>query len=111
MRMTPLTEESSRQSGMPLSPPPALSTQQTQQPTAEQVDSAPVEVEPRPNRNVLRRTSLAALNRFGRNRASTVTGAAPTLSAVEERRENEYGSQVVDVLDVIGKAINILLPS
>jgi hypothetical protein len=61
----------------------------------------------------LRRTSQAALNRFSRNRASTVSGAPPTLSSQEqqrqdeerlqEQRKNEYGSHVVDVLDVIGK--------
>jgi hypothetical protein len=58
------------------------------------------------------------MNRFSRNRASTVTGAPPTLSAQEELKEqqeqqaNEYGSHVVDVLDVIGKirphTINII---
>jgi hypothetical protein len=44
------------------------------------------------------------LNRFSRNRASTVTGAPPTLATQEEQQPaNEYGSHVVDVLDVIGK--------
>jgi hypothetical protein len=52
---------------------------------------------------VLRRTSQAALNRFSRNRASTVSGGPPTFEAKKEQPINEYGSHVVDVLDVIGK--------
>jgi hypothetical protein len=53
------------------------------------------------------------LNRFSRNRASTVSGAPQSLNSQErqrqdkerlqEQRKNEYGSHVVDVLDVIGK--------
>ena len=57
----------------------------------------------------LRRTSQAAMNRFSRNRASTVTGAPPTLGnqkakEEEEQRANEYKPHMVDVLDVIGKS-------
>jgi hypothetical protein len=50
-------------------------------------------------RNILRRTSEAAMNTFSRSRASTVSGAPP-----EPDPSNEYGPRVVDVLDVIGKA-------
>lgn len=104
MRMTPLAEESSRQVAMP----PAPLTLDTQQPTPEQVEPPAAEAAPQPHRNMLRRTSLAMLKPFGRGRASTVTGAAPTLAEEEEERANEYGSQVVDVLDVIGKAIGMI---
>jgi hypothetical protein len=92
-----LTEESSHQNPMPVSPE-ELTTVQT---VDEQLQPPPPALA-RP-RNLLRRTSQAALNRFSRNRASTVTGAPPTLEANQERPVNEYGSHVVDVLDVIGK--------
>lgn len=92
MRMMPLTEESSHQS--PISPIPQ--------------DHVPDQIEPPPAAtrapNRLRRTSHAAMNRFSRNRASTISGAVPTLSAQRDDRA-EYGPHVVDMLDVIGKTI------
>lgn len=97
MRMMPVTEESSHQ--IPIPP-------RSQEPVAQ--DHCPEQIEPPPAaaraQNRLRRTSQAALNRFSRNRASTVTGAAPTLSAQQDQRA-EYGPHVVDMLDVIGKAL------
>lgn len=111
-RMMPLTEESSRQSPAALSPP-AIDPNETIEQDFERPDhlEAPPAVARPAGR--LRRTSQAALNRFSRNRASTVSGAPPTLSSQEqqrqdeerlqEQRKNEYGSHVVDVLDVIGK--------
>ena len=48
----------------------------------------------------MRRRSEAALNRFSRNRASTVSGSAP----MAENGIREYEPHVVDVLDVIGKS-------
>lgn len=52
------------------------------------------------SRNMWRRTSDAALNRFSRNRASTVSGppAAPEPCS-------EYDSRLVDILDTIGTAV------
>lgn len=95
MRMMPVSEESNQPSPMP--PPQVVDFQ----PTAEHAEPSP----PRPvSQNVLRRTSQAALNRFHRNRASTVTGVVPTISQ-QRQQTNEYGPQVVDVLDVIGKAL------
>lgn len=88
--------------------PPAPLALDTQQPTPEQVELPPAEAAPQPHRSMLRRTSLAALNPFGRGRASTVTGAAPTIAEQADPRANEYGSQVVDLLDVIGKAIGMI---
>lgn len=103
MRMMPVTEESSHQSPTTPSPVAIIPSRETRS------DSEPLDLEQgeapplaRPAGR-LRRTSQAALNRFTRNRATTVTGAAPTLSTQEEQRQNEYGSHVVDVLDVIGK--------
>lgn len=95
MRMMPVTEESSHRSPMP----PLSHGPETQDQCPEQIEQPPTAARA-PNR--LRRTSQAALNRFSRNRASTVTGAAPTLSAQDQRAE--YGPHVVDMLDVIGKA-------
>lgn len=96
MRMMPVTEESTQPSPMP--PPPQVVDFQ---PTAEHAEPSPQ----RPaSRNVLRRTSQAALNRFSRNRASTVTGIVP-MTSQQRQQTNEYGPQVVDVLDVIGKAL------
>lgn len=104
MRMMPVTEESSRPSLSATSPVPILPGQETatdsEQPVSEQSEAPPPVARPAGR---LRRTSQAALNRFSRNRASTVTGAPPTLSSQEEQAPNEYGSHVVDVLDVIGK--------
>lgn len=104
MRMVPLTEESSHQSPPASSPTAILPTAETEE-NGEQRDSNQIEAPPTVARppGRLRRTSQAALNRFTRNRASTVTGAAPTLSQQEDQRQDEYGSHVVDVLDVIGK--------
>lgn len=110
MRMLPVTEESSRASLSVTSPPPVQSAQENggdyfQQPPTEQPE-APAAVARPPGR--LRRTSQAALNRFSRNRASTVTGAPSTLPTQEEQQvPNEYGSHVVDVLDVIGKLCEV----
>jgi hypothetical protein len=103
IRMMPVTEESSHRSPIPPSPVAILPGQEIHS-DGEQLDPEQGEIPPAarpPGR--LRRTSQAALNRFSRNRASTVTGAAPTLGTQEEQRQNEYGSHVVDVLDVIGK--------
>ena len=104
MRMMPVTEESSHRSPAPPSPAAILPGQETQS-YCEQLDPEQGEIPPAlarpPGR--LRRTSQVALNCFTRNRAGTVTGAAPTLGTQEEHLQNEYGSQVVDVLDVIGK--------
>jgi hypothetical protein len=103
MRMRPVTEES-HQIPTPTSPAPILPAHGTQSdadlPGSEQLEPSPAVARPAGR---LRRTSQAALNRFSRNRASTVTGAAPALNSQDEQRENEYGSHVVDVLDVIGK--------
>lgn len=52
------------------------------------------------SRNMWRRTSDAALNRFSRNRASTVNGPP----AVPEPC-SEYDSRLVDILDCIGTAV------
>lgn len=87
-----LTEESSHQSPIPLS----------LQETADEHLQPPPPALTRPSRNLLRATSQAALNRFSRNRASTVSGA-PRLEADNAPVKNEYGAHVVDVLDVIGK--------
>ncbi|KAM0093335.1 hypothetical protein ACP6JD_003275 [Aspergillus fumigatus] len=59
----------------------------------------------RGSRNVLRRTSEAALNRFSRNRASTVNGAVP-VTPPPNPDVNEYHPHMVDVLDVIGNWVN-----
>ncbi|CAG8119525.1 unnamed protein product [Penicillium salamii] len=110
-RMMPVTEESSRPSLSVTSPPPVESGRENggdyfQAPEGEQPE-APAAVARPPGR--LRRTSQAALNRFSRNRASTVTGAPPTMSTQkEEEPANEYGSHVVDVLDVIDPEVSAL---
>ncbi|KAJ5562781.1 hypothetical protein N7535_002773 [Penicillium sp. DV-2018c] len=109
MGMMPVTEESSHQSPTPTSPAPILYAHRTRSdvdlPESGRVQPPPVV--PRPVGR-LRRTSQAALNRFSRNRASTVSGAAPTLNSQNEERENEYGSHVVDVLDVIDPEVSAL---
>ncbi|KAJ5958376.1 uncharacterized protein N7479_005526 [Penicillium vulpinum] len=109
MRMMPVTEESSHQSPAPPSPVAILPGQKAQS-DCEQLDPEQLEAPPALARPAgrLRRTSQAALNRFTRNRASTVTGAAPTPNIEEEQRENEYGSHVVDVLDVIDPEVSAL---
>lgn len=70
-------------------------------PTLELVRPAPVPEQPKDGnrKNVLRRTSEAALNRLSRNRAQTVGGPSPR----PEIDAREYDSHLVDVLDVIGK--------
>ncbi|KAJ5836768.1 hypothetical protein N7447_002794 [Penicillium robsamsonii] len=109
MRMKPVTEESSHQSPTPTSPAAILLGREIHS-DSEQLDPEQVQAPPALARPAgrLRRTSQAALNRFTRNRASTVTGAAPTLSTQEEQRQNEYGSHVVDVLDVIDPEVSAL---
>lgn len=97
--MMPLSEESSHQSPMPLTPVEGVD----QQHAPEHIKPPPAALERPGSRNVLRRTSQAALNRFSRNRASTVAGAPLTLATQEDQRRSEYAPQVVDVLDVIGK--------
>ncbi|KAF4276181.1 hypothetical protein KXW14_003616 [Aspergillus fumigatus] len=61
----------------------------------------------RGSRNVLRRTSEAALNRFSRNRASTVNGAVP-VTPPPNPDVNEYHPHMVDVLDVIDPEVAAL---
>ncbi|GIC89761.1 DUF2985 domain-containing protein [Aspergillus udagawae] len=61
----------------------------------------------RESRNVLRRTSEAALNRFSRNRASTVNGAVP-VTPPPNPNINEYHPHMVDVLDVIDPEVAAL---
>ncbi|OOQ91217.1 integral membrane protein [Penicillium brasilianum] len=100
-----LTEESSHQSPMPLSPEEELSTQRTGE---DQLQPPPPALARPASRNVLRRTSQAALNRFSRNRASTVSGGPPTFEASKAQPVNEYGSHVVDVLDVIDPEVSAL---
>ncbi|KAJ5317815.1 hypothetical protein N7508_002323 [Penicillium antarcticum] len=116
-RMMPLSEESSRQSPAALSPPAIDHDQTTEQDfeRPDQLEAPPAVARPAGR---LRRTSQAALNRFSRNRASTVSGAPPTLSSqeqqrqdeerLEEQRKKEYGSHVVDVLDVIDPEVSAL---
>lgn len=109
MRMMPLSEESSRHS--PIAPLPGSSEAQDfvpeNEPASSEAQRPPVT---QPGR--LRRTSQAALSRFSRNRASTVTGVPPTLENTgnndQENRANEYGSHVVDVLDVIDPEVSAL---
>jgi len=103
IRMMPLSEESSHQSPMQLTP----REDQYEQHAPENLQ-VPAPVLERPgSRNVLRRTSQAALNRFSRNRASTVSGAPSTLASQDQQRRSEYAPQVVDVLDVIGKLLHL----
>ncbi|KAL4980162.1 hypothetical protein BDW66DRAFT_125764 [Aspergillus desertorum] len=58
----------------------------------------------RDNRSAVRRRSEAALNRFSKNRASTVSGTAP----MTEKGLREYEPHVVDVLDVIDPEVSAL---
>lgn len=95
-RMMSLTEESSHQSPVATTPPAVLKGEQH---APELLEPAPAALEPTQTLSMLRRTSQAAINRFTRNRASTVTGAPPA----DDQRASEYGPHVVDVLDVIGK--------
>lgn len=90
--MFPLTEEA------PQSP---IATSPTQGTDAHLL--APPPAVPRgDSSNIWRRTSEAALSRFSRNRASTVSGASPELP---RDRASEYDPRMVDVLDVIGKSL------
>ncbi|KAL4925404.1 uncharacterized protein BDV17DRAFT_294464 [Aspergillus undulatus] len=77
-------------------------------PTSEFARPAPVPTQPppqaMPRRNLLRRTSEAAINRLSRNRASTVSGSSPTARP----QPREYDSHVVDVLDVIDPEVSAL---
>ncbi|KAJ5586407.1 hypothetical protein N7450_006194 [Penicillium hetheringtonii] len=106
--MKPLREEASHQS--PTSPLPRPSEARDTVPGDLGTADAPPVAQP----GRLRRTSQAALNRFSRNRASTVTGVPPTLDKSddnkdkEDNRPNEYGSHVVDVLDVIDPEVSAL---
>ncbi|KAJ5191748.1 Protein of unknown function DUF2985 [Penicillium cinerascens] len=104
IRMMPLSEESSHQSPRPLTPQRGASEQHA----PEHIEPPPPVLERPGSRNLLRRTSQAALNRFSRNRASTVSGVAPTLAMHEQQRRSEYAPQVVDVLDVIDPEISAL---
>ncbi|RDW78712.1 uncharacterized protein DSM5745_05564 [Aspergillus mulundensis] len=79
-------------------------------PTSEFVRPSPIpsqpleQPQPRDNRSAVRRKSEAALNRFSRNRASTVSGTAPMTG----NGIREYESHVVDVLDVIDPEVSAL---
>lgn len=106
--MFPLSEESSRHGSLQQ----GATAQDTSLSDSEQhapEHLAPPEPALQRPASRLRRSSQAALNRFSRNRASTVTGVPPTISMQktkqQEQAENEYGPHVVDVLDVIGKII------
>ncbi|KAL3474567.1 hypothetical protein BJX99DRAFT_176685 [Aspergillus californicus] len=77
----------------------------TRRPTSEFVRPAIVPTQPRAdNRSALRRTSEAALNRFSRNRAQTVSGSSPDPGP----GVREYDSHLVDVLDVIDPEVSAL---
>ncbi|KAL4870589.1 hypothetical protein BDV12DRAFT_165861 [Aspergillus spectabilis] len=91
--MHTLMEEPNTQSPIGARPPPP-----------NLVRPALVPTQPRDNKSVLRRTSEAALNRFSRKRATTVSGTTP-LPGTENR---EYDSHIVDVLDVIDPEVSAL---
>ncbi|KKK17186.1 hypothetical protein ARAM_007402 [Aspergillus rambellii] len=76
----------------------------SRRPFSEQFRPAPSPVQPRDNRNILRRTSVAALSRLSRNRAITVTGTSP----VPGMDGQEYDPHIVDVLDVIDPEVSAL---
>lgn len=104
--MLTLNEESSNQS--PIATTPSL--RQDDQLLAPPAPAASRPDRPsrpsRPNsRNLLRRTSEAALNTFSRNRASTVSGDGPP----QIDRSSEYDPRMVDVLDVIGMSHTVRL--
>ncbi|KAL4756913.1 uncharacterized protein BDW70DRAFT_120488 [Aspergillus foveolatus] len=77
-------------------------------PTSEFVRPSAQPTQPLPqlrdNKSAMRRRSEAALNRFSRNRASTVSGSAP----MTENGIREYEPHVVDVLDVIDPEVSAL---
>lgn len=87
----------------PSSPQSPIAELPSSQPFSTALLEPPPPVIPRRgSRNVLRRTSEAALNRFSRNRASTVNGAVP-VTPPPNPNVNEYHPHMVDVLDVIGE--------
>lgn len=81
---------------------------------SEKITVRPPPVVPRPRTgSLLRRTSQAAMNRFSRNRASTVNGPIPRVTDrehydrnEENDRSHEYDPDIVNVLDVIGKHVH-----
>ncbi|KAJ6155645.1 hypothetical protein N7470_006211 [Penicillium chermesinum] len=92
---------------------------------AEALDVPPATLQRPASRSRLRRTSQAAMRPFTRNRASTISGGnrastisggnrastisgAPSNDPIEERAEGEYGSHLVDVLDVIDPEVSAL---
>ncbi|EAW12611.1 uncharacterized protein ACLA_010370 [Aspergillus clavatus NRRL 1] len=102
MPMYSLKEESSS----PQSPVAEISSSQPF--VTEQLLQPTPPMAPRPgNRNMLRRTSEAALNRFSRNRASTVNGTM-SVTPPPNPDATEYRSQIVDVLDVIDPEVSAL---
>ncbi|KAJ6110013.1 hypothetical protein N7486_002248 [Penicillium sp. IBT 16267x] len=106
MRMNPVTEESWRN---PFPTPLAPGAQQPEPsvPAPEEIECE--EPQRRVPRNMLRRTSQAAMKPFTRNRASTVSGAPPpTVPENYEVGVDEYGPHMVDVLDVIDPEVSAL---
>lgn len=99
--MVPLTEVRTDQS-------PAAQDPSNRNSPDKLAAAEPHPVMPRPGR--LRRTSQAAMNRFSRNRASTVAGPVPRVTDFHDRdrddenssRPDEYDPHIVNVLDVIG---------
>ncbi|RLL99929.1 hypothetical protein CFD26_100903 [Aspergillus turcosus] len=78
------------------------------QPSAAALLEPPPPVIPRRgSRNVLRRTSEAALSRFSRNRSSTVSGTLP-VTPPSHPGVNEYHPQMVDILDVLDPEVAAL---
>ncbi|KAI9929807.1 hypothetical protein ASPWEDRAFT_167476 [Aspergillus wentii DTO 134E9] len=97
--MHPLAEESSNLS--PIASEPRRPT----------LDQPRPELSKQGSRNLLRRTSEAAINRISRNRASTITGASPpqaTRPGITDRSHTEYDPHIVDVLDVIDPEVSAL---
>ncbi|KAF3395780.1 hypothetical protein F1880_006776 [Penicillium rolfsii] len=99
-----LTEEDSSHQSPMLSPDEVPTVKNAE----EHLQPPPPAVARPASRNMLRRTSMAALNPFSRNRASTVSGAQPAHDTNNEQPVNEYGSQLVDVLDVIDPEVSAL---
>ncbi|KAF4163239.1 hypothetical protein CNMCM6936_001042 [Aspergillus lentulus] len=92
----------------PSSPQSPIAELPSSQPFSTALLEPPPPVIPRRgSRNVLRRTSEAALNRFSRNRASTVNGAVP-VTPPPNPNVNEYHPHMVDVLDVIDPEVAAL---
>lgn len=108
MRMSTVAEATSTQSPAVRTTQPQGEANTQQNETmddlaAEALDVPPAALQRPGSRSRLRRTSQAALRPFTRNRASTVTGASPGLPVTQQKGPGEYGSHVVDVLDVIGR--------